>query len=1130
MKIIRRAFFFSLFFLFSNFISVFAQVPTECLWTYASCAGPYTSGAQAGDILVTIRGAGIIAGFRPQTGAYYLFKDLRSIGAWDLDGIVVDPYNPCEFLIANEDGRNVMRMDGMGNLLANYVNGLFSAPKIPAFNPTNGDLYLPDEYSSHLQRVKGYVKPGSTGVASALVPSGVYVAGPICAAFDFDGNLYLSNAYPVGGGYQVLKFTAAALAVPGVNPVGTVLASFPSKPHGMIFDGQSHFYVGATGQGRIYRMALDGSYTTLSQSPQIGDVDGLVMDLTGTLWAAQLPPEAGGPNLNGIMKIDPSSGVTLGYFPLPNNIGGVALNPGPYCFVDDLAVLGLPLPRRDCTTPTPTFTATPTITFTPTKTFTSTRTFTSTYTPTKTFTPTKTLTPTKTATPTITNTPTKTPTPTNTATITDTPTTTNTPTITDTFTPTDTATITNTFTATVTYTPTATSTPNCNPLPANICPGHENESGDILVTIRNQAGVILGLHPGTGSYYLFSNPGYGDMDGLTVEKNDPTKLLVSLDEDGGAGYPAGNILEIDGCGSVNPTAWAINAESPKLSAFDPISGDLFVCDNQGNKIYRVPAPGGSSTPAVLVSVTAGTVLMSPTGIAFDQSGNLYVGNRTNTWPLGTYGNLMKFSAADVAAAISSGTPMPGTVIWTTPASFQEIMGITYNGTDSFFVAVRNYISNIGAIYKLDSVSYAATSWATNYPAGINGGANLDSTDGIIMDVNKNLWLIQGNGEGFKGMAEISSVVPNTVMNFFPLPASVSGIAITGYPDDAAILGLPLPIKDCSPYTPTFTRTATATLTYTPTPTPTHTPTITDTPTFTATPTGTFTPTHTSTITDTPTNTYTPTDTFTPTNTFTNTSTYTYTPTNTATFTDTPTNTFTPTDTPTFTPTPTNTPIPLTGGHCTFTQGYWKNHNKYATNTMQSQPWPISEETTLCGISWYSILQIQPQGNAWYNLAHQWIAATLNEANGSSVPENVQSAMAQSEALLTANCGSFSQSLSPLASTLTDLLDQYNSGIVGPGHCSDRVNGPTVFPNPATGSQVHIEVPAYTGTLDVTVQVFTIAFRLVKEETFSQVLGGTDLPLTLIDKQGAFLADGVYYIKVSTPATHDSSIVKLLVLK
>ena len=259
----------------------------------------------------------------------------------------------------------------------------------------------------------------------------------------------------------------------------------------------------------------------------------------------------------------------------------------------------------------------------------------------------------------------------------------------------------------------------------------------------------------------------------------------------------------------------------------------------------------------------------------------------------------------------------------------------------------------------------------------------------------------------------------------------------------------------------------------------------------------------------------------PTPTFTPTPTYTCTPTGTPTFTPTVTNTFTPSFTPTitdtFTPTATATHTPQ---GCTFTQGYWKNHNLYATQPSLQISWPISEDTVLCGKSWLTILNTQPQGDAWIILAHQWIAATLNVAAGASMPSDVQSALAQAQALLSSQCPPLPASGSATATTLSTLLDEYNNGVIGPGHCSSEWGGssssqPVIYPNPSTGNDTsHIALPNFPGPADVTVQVFTTSFRKVGETTYRQVESGASLPLPLADRSKTTLANGLYYVIVS----------------
>jgi hypothetical protein len=140
----------------------------------------------------------------------------------------------------------------------------------------------------------------------------------------------------------------------------------------------------------------------------------------------------------------------------------------------------------------------------------------------------------------------------------------------------------------------------------------------------------------------------------------------------------------------------------------------------------------------------------------------------------------------------------------------------------------------------------------------------------------------------------------------------------------------------------------------------------------------------------------------------------------------------------------NVNVPCAGG-CTLTQGYWKTHSEYGP-APYDDAWamlPAGADTPFfdTGYSYYEILWMSPKGgNAYLILAHQYIAAELNVLNGASVPGEVQDAMDQAMALLI----QYEDELSipkkggdrALAIELYELLDDYNNGLIGPGHCSE----------------------------------------------------------------------------------------------
>lgn len=89
--------------------------------------------------------------------------------------------------------------------------------------------------------------------------------------------------------------------------------------------------------------------------------------------------------------------------------------------------------------------------------------------------------------------------------------------------------------------------------------------------------------------------------------------------------------------------------------------------------------------------------------------------------------------------------------------------------------------------------------------------------------------------------------------------------------------------------------------------------------------------------------------------------------------------------------------------------------------------------------------------------------------------------------------------------------------------------PVVYPNPATGGSVrlHLLLPSSS---NITVEIFTTAFRKVQETVFPAQPVGVDMVVNLVDKSGITLADGLYYISVSTPLSSTRKITKLLILR
>jgi len=120
-------------------------------------------------------------------------------------------------------------------------------------------------------------------------------------------------------------------------------------------------------------------------------------------------------------------------------------------------------------------------------------------------------------------------------------------------------------------------------------------------------------------------------------------------------------------------------------------------------------------------------------------------------------------------------------------------------------------------------------------------------------------------------------------------------------------------------------------------------------------------------------------------------------------------------------------------NCTYTQGYWKTH---------IEMWPVA--SLALGSVIYteqellSILNQPVQGNGLVSLAHQLIATKLNVLGGAD-PTAAAVAIASADALIGSlvvppiGTGSLP---SNQTSSLTQTLDDYNNGVIGPGHCGN----------------------------------------------------------------------------------------------
>jgi hypothetical protein len=130
--------------------------------------------------------------------------------------------------------------------------------------------------------------------------------------------------------------------------------------------------------------------------------------------------------------------------------------------------------------------------------------------------------------------------------------------------------------------------------------------------------------------------------------------------------------------------------------------------------------------------------------------------------------------------------------------------------------------------------------------------------------------------------------------------------------------------------------------------------------------------------------------------------------------------------------------------CSLTQGFWKNHE---------EAWPVEElilgGTTYTKAQLLAILMTPPRGDATYILVDQLIAAKLNIASGAD-PTAIADTIVAADAWLAANpLGSKPTGAAREAGVaLAALLDDYNNGVTGPGHCAEASPSPSPTPTPS----------------------------------------------------------------------------------
>jgi sugar lactone lactonase YvrE len=257
---------------------------------------------------------------------------------------------------------------------------------------------------------------------------------------------------------------------------------------------------------------------------------------------------------------------------------------------------------------------------------------------------------------------------------------------------------------------------------------------------------------GTGALWVPNNQGTsiaefqtGQMAGSSA---DPPATIVSGFNATGAAFDAqGNLWAGSDVGTIimysqdqlatsdSPTpAVTISSDGDSVLnvrslAFD--SGGNLWAPNAGNDRLEMFTPAqlasdGSPTPTIILQDDGGGSLSQPTGIAFDASGNLWVGNQGNNTVVG-------FSPAQLSV---SSAPTPFATLSDNGGSLTAVRYLTFDADGNLWV------SNSSS----DTISkYTPAQQVTGAPVPdvmlTGDGTHLDGPEGMVFDNSGNMWVV-----------------------------------------------------------------------------------------------------------------------------------------------------------------------------------------------------------------------------------------------------------------------------------------------------------------------------------------------------------------------------------------------------
>jgi sugar lactone lactonase YvrE len=316
--------------------------------------------------------------------------------------------------------------------------------------------------------------------------------------------------------------------------------------------------------------------------------------------------------------------------------------------------------------------------------------------------------------------------------------------------------------------------------------------GGVVTTFAGSPGAS-GSSDGTGSaaqfYYPFGvasdaagNIFVADRSNHIIRKITPAGVVTTI---------AGTVGK---AGSVNGAGTAAEFNLPEGITVDA-NGNIFVAEGQNDDVRMISSSGTVTTlagnPGVVGSndgTGSAAQFNLPAGVAVDGNDNVYVAD---------YGNntVRKITSAGVTTTIAGQPGIPGSADGTgTAATFYSPTGIAIDPSGNLYIAEESNntirkITQAGVVTTLAGVPYSTvtvngqtTKVGIGSSDGTGSAAEFDAPDGITLDSSGNIYVADtGNGEIRKGYYSTSPVISTQPLDQFVSPggSATFTVAATG---------------------------------------------------------------------------------------------------------------------------------------------------------------------------------------------------------------------------------------------------------------------------------------------------------------------------------------------------------------